>query len=465
MMRKRKGEGVFMKILHYSLGLSPYRSGGMTKYCMDLMAEQIGNGHDVYLLWPGRFGITNNTRLKKGEKTINGTTYEYFEIINPLPVALDQGVLYPELFIKETNRKLYESFLAENQFDMIHIHSLMGIHKEFFIAAKKLNIPVIFTAHDYYPMCPTVTFYKEEDSQVCSSCTGCYNCSAQALSLSKIRFLQSASYRKLKNTALIRQLRFIFRSSYHNFSKADEIKKHIPDQTTVNAYKKLRAYYRSILDSTDLIHFNSTVCQETYKKYIPLKKSVLLPVAHQGIEDFRMHKSFSKPLRMVYLASPYPFKGFNLLIEALDELWQEGFQDFSLTCFSHVGINRPYLHKRGSFASKELPSIFENTDLVVACSLWNETFGFTVAEAICYGVPVLISERMGAKDIVPEGGGIILSPDKDQIKNAIKSCTPHKLSQMNQAILDAPFHFGMKETSKKMEEIYRELIQEKMKNK
>lgn len=29
-----------MKILHYNLGLPPYRSGGLTKYSTDLMIEQ-----------------------------------------------------------------------------------------------------------------------------------------------------------------------------------------------------------------------------------------------------------------------------------------------------------------------------------------------------------------------------------------------------------------------------------------
>ena len=42
-----------MKILHYSLGFPPYRSGGLTKFCMDLMEQQIKDGHEVALLWPG----------------------------------------------------------------------------------------------------------------------------------------------------------------------------------------------------------------------------------------------------------------------------------------------------------------------------------------------------------------------------------------------------------------------------
>ena len=52
-----------MNILHYSLGFPPYRTGGMTKFCMDLMKQQIKDGDDVALLWPGQMGF-----LKKSMK-------------------------------------------------------------------------------------------------------------------------------------------------------------------------------------------------------------------------------------------------------------------------------------------------------------------------------------------------------------------------------------------------------------
>ena len=41
-----------MNILHYTLGLPPYRSGGLTKYSLDLMLEQISEGHTLSLLYP-----------------------------------------------------------------------------------------------------------------------------------------------------------------------------------------------------------------------------------------------------------------------------------------------------------------------------------------------------------------------------------------------------------------------------
>lgn len=49
-----------MKILHYALGFPPYRSGGLTKYCIDLLLAQKAAGHDVAMMWPGAFSFSGH---------------------------------------------------------------------------------------------------------------------------------------------------------------------------------------------------------------------------------------------------------------------------------------------------------------------------------------------------------------------------------------------------------------------
>ena len=55
-----------MKILHYALGFPPYRTGGLTKYCIDLMLTQVEQGHEVALLWPGQITIVKFIREETG---------------------------------------------------------------------------------------------------------------------------------------------------------------------------------------------------------------------------------------------------------------------------------------------------------------------------------------------------------------------------------------------------------------
>ena len=38
-----------MRILHLSLGLPPFRTGGLNRYCADLMQQQVEDGQDVLL--------------------------------------------------------------------------------------------------------------------------------------------------------------------------------------------------------------------------------------------------------------------------------------------------------------------------------------------------------------------------------------------------------------------------------
>ena len=47
-----------------------------------------------------------------------------------------------------------------------------------------------------------------------------------------------------------------------------------------------------------------------------------------------------------------------------------------------------------------MKNIFDVTDLLVVPSQWYETFGYTVLEALSYGVPVQVTDKVGAKDLV-----------------------------------------------------------------
>ena len=80
-----------MKILHYSLGFPPYRTGGLTKYVIDLAKEQVMEGHNVSLIWPGEIKIIGRKNRIKKRPSVYGINS--FEIINPLPVSYDEGIV------------------------------------------------------------------------------------------------------------------------------------------------------------------------------------------------------------------------------------------------------------------------------------------------------------------------------------------------------------------------------------
>ncbi len=83
-----------------------------------------------------------------------------------------------------------------------------------------------------------------------------------------------------------------------------------------------------------------------------------------------------------------------------------------------------------------MEKIFDETDVLVAPSIWYETFGFTVLEALSYGVPVIISGNVGAKDILADGVGIVIEDiTSEKLCDVLQNITPDKLSAMNKTVV------------------------------
>ena len=421
-----------MKILHYALGFPPYRSGGLTKLCVDLMVQQAKEGHTVAMLWPGQMGFFNQkVAIKKHENVkLSGQDILSFEVINPLPVSFDEGIADIAAFTKNVGAEAYRRLLDNFQPDVIHVHTLMGLHKSFLEAAKDKKIRLVFTAHDFFPICPKVTMFRHGSVCDCvQTCENCGICNATALSLNKIKILQSPIYRELKDSKIVKKLRKQHRDGYLSESTANDT---VAPVGSADDYKKLRNYYYSLLKLMDMIHYNSSVTKRVYESVFDLPNSCIVVITHSDIKDNRKVKDYSNDcLRIRYLGPQSGAKGYQLLESALDKLWDVQ-QNFFLDVHFEPMKSAPYIKSHERYSYAELEKIFDETDVLVAPSIWYETLGFTVLEAVRYGVPVIISGNVGAKDILEEGAGIVIeniSPEK--LCAALQGLTFDKLKQMN----------------------------------
>lgn len=424
-----------MRILHYSLGFPPYRSGGMTKFCMDLMQEQKKLGHDISLLWPGEIKLFGKTVAVKdrGQYQEIGS----YEIINPLPVSYDEGIIAVDAFTASCDMGVYVDFLKKAKPDVVHLHTLIGLHKEFLEAAQSLGIRTVFTVHDFYAVCPKVTMFRSD--AVCPTaddCENCPKCNLTALSLNKITALQSPLYRYLKDSSFVKKLRKHHRDQYLN----GDIGKRAEDtgeiKNSSEEYKKLRNFYGQMLSKIDMIHYNSSLTKDTFEHFFSHRHTAVISISHSDIKDNRKKKEFGDQLRLTYLGPQGEAKGYFRLKKALDALWEQR-KDFILNVFFTPSEPAPYLQEHGRYAYSELEAIFDKTDLLVTPSIWYETFGYTTLEALSYGVPVMVSDTVGAKDIIPEGCGIIVKDMSPRnIMNTLNDLTKEDLVSMNRNILE-----------------------------
>lgn len=426
-----------MRILHYFLGFPPYRSGGLTKFATDMMTAQAERGDEVYALWPGRMSLmpvflhTPGKKVKIKKRGIAGGVISC-EIINPLPVSLDEGIGDCKAYMEECDKNIYLKFLKDIKPEVIHIHTLMGLHKEFMEAANELGIKVVFTSHDYFGLCPKVTLYRDGD--VCEGepgCEHCVQCNRNPLSLKKIALLQSPLYRGLKNSPLVKLLRKRHRNNFYSDTDlenagSDKMHPEAGIHEATSEYRSLRTYYIEMYKRMNVIHFNSTLTQSIYQRFFEPQESRVISITHKDIGDNRhINKwEYSEKLRMTMLASARTFKGFQVLQRALDEMWAEGNRSFVLKLYKAVNNPSEYMEiDSDGFSYEDLGMVMANTDVLVAPSVWYETFGFTVLEALSYGVPVIVSDNVGAGDIVGDGGIVVKAGDVTELKSAIQSLT------------------------------------------
>ncbi len=383
-----------MKILHYFLGFPPYRSGGLPKYVIDLMNEQIKNEDEVFALWPGKMDITSHkVKIKKCKKIGKINSYE---LINPLPVPLLNGIQNVEFYTLPCDENVYKNFLEKVKPNVIHIHTLMGIHYEFIKVAKELKIKTVFTTHDYFGICPKVNLLRND--KVCDgNLEFCSDCNKTAFSIKKIKIMQSRTYRMIKTTPLFKYIKKLNSKKSSN----NESFSGVSSKNEIEKYDKLRKYYLNILKNIDTIHYNSNVSKQIYEKFYKFENSKVVSITHSNISDNKEIRKYGKKLRISYLGPTKKYKGFYILLDALDELYDD--DNLELNIYYETSEVRDYLKKNNKYEYNKLGEVLSNADIVVVPSLWYETFGFTVAEALSYGVPVIVTKNVGAKDVLEDG--------------------------------------------------------------
>lgn len=439
-----------MKILHYALGFPPYRSGGLTKYVYDLMLGQAEEENDVSMLWPGRYSVKQSVQsVKYSQRGALGS----YELFNPLPVPLLSGIERIELYTQHGDIELYTEVLKSISPQVIHMHTLMGIHLAFLQAAHNLEIPVVYTTHDYFGLCPKANLFFQ--GQVCNAMEDkkCSRCNVGAISYKKIRMMQSYPYQVFKEPMKRLQLKRILKQSNRTENRSmDE------DKVSVRSYDSLLSYYKKAFSLVRFFHFNSSLSKQVYCAH--LQESHLdgevITITHRNIEDHRNRKMLNDPICFAFLGDAREDKGFNLLIKALDCLLEEGYR-FRLNVYGNVSLKRSYLCEAGQYRYSDLEEIFQKTDALIVPSVWPETFGFVAIEAKSHAVPVIMTTNVGAKDCFTDGiDAVITEAEPEQLELGIKRVLDDKnlLVSMNEEIMEEPFPFSHTKHVKKILDVY-----------
>jgi glycosyltransferase involved in cell wall biosynthesis len=138
-------------------------------------------------------------------------------------------------------------------------------------------------------------------------------------------------------------------------------------------------------------------------------------------------------IELIFVGQLVHRKGLDVLLEALDPLWDQ--QPGLLLTIVGTGQESASLRRRveaagingrvcfeGTLTADKIPQRIAQADALVLPSRW-DGWGLVVNEALSVGVPVLVSDRCGAADLVQTGvnGWVFRSEDSSDLQRCLQA--------------------------------------------
>ena len=392
--------------------------GGVTVYLKNLIERLINEKYEIYFLSSGNeYNIFKREVYINKTKNIFGEKVKTFKIVNsPVIAPARWGVKNVENIISNDKLKiiLKNFILKYGPFDVIHFHNLEGLSlncldlKKDFVSTK-----FIFTFHNYVPVCPTVSYFREDIHKVCEKNNGdiCIKC---------IKNL--TKNKDYINEPVKRGL------GYKNGWK---IYKYVNKYKIFEKYKKI--WLKEInLDNQIIYESSYRKYKERFKKKINENIDVILCVSRctkrivleNGFNDKKIKVSYigtkvaenikykspnnDQKLNIAYLGYANEQKGYYFFIDALSKLPIEyrkrlnvliaakdskcDFIQNQLKNYNKIEIYNGYTHDN-------LEKILENIELGIVPVLWEDNLPQIAIEFIAKGVPILCSDYCGFYDL------------------------------------------------------------------
>ena len=238
-------------------------------------------------------------------------------------------------------------------------------------------------------------------------------------------------------------------SLFQLMAKAYPDSKDLKDDLPVHSQQMLDCYQQE-RDLADYItHASSFSGDCLLKAGVPSDKLVKIPYGVQdSFSDDAVAPIAHQGVRFAYVGRIMLRKGVPFLLEAFSKL---GSSDINSTAELHLygwgGLsdesaieNNPSVFRHGAIAHTEMPKELAKMDVLVLPSIV-EGFGLVVLEAMRRGMPVIVSDQVGASDIVVDGesGFVVPAGDSTLLAEAMKFFidNPSQISVMGKAAKNA----------------------------
>ncbi|MDI9617669.1 glycosyltransferase family 4 protein [Methanothermobacter sp.] len=394
-----------MKICLISSLYPPQILGGAEIVVEKLAKELVKGGNEVFV-------ITTNNKKEPLYETLNGVKVYRLPLNIYSITEFHRHHMFKRLLwqlIDLINIKAYKEvkkILKKEEPHILHLHNYRGLSPLVFRALRNLKIPLIFTAHDYSPICIRSNLLNG-NGEICyrkNPACKLYNAIQSTIMGDKVDVVTAPSkfvLDKLEAEGLFRNAKKIVIPN--------------PIEYTPKRYKKT-------YDTIDILFVGS------------LSK-------HKGPDI--LIKSFKK------------VDGDNLRLHIVGSGPMEG----ELRKLAEDD-NRIKFH--GFLRGEELQSLYRMANVSVLPSIWYEAFGMVIIESFTNSVPVVASNIGGIPEIIVDNyNGFLFKPKNvDELSGILENLiNPSILRNLEKGAYQSSKLFDVELTTKEIRCIYNEVVQ------
>ncbi|MDX1393417.1 MAG: glycosyltransferase [Gemmatimonadota bacterium] len=333
----------------------------------------------------------------------------------------------------------FAATLDEVRPDVVHVNHLVDLSPGFLTLAREAGAAVVLTAHDFWLPCPRITLQRP-DGSLCGGPEGGRACATHCLA--------------------------------NGGEAADE---------AVNRLRLRALYFRRLLDIPDRLLCPSRYVAEWFEGW-GIESGRMQPVANGiRIPERKPPRPRSTVgdgrLTIAILGAVVRHKGHATVVEALARAGVEA------DLYVHGPLGDPELvaeirsaaraipgvslHVCGPYEPRDLSLLLEGVDLLVAPSVWPETFCLVIREALVRGIPA-ITTRLGAlPDAIEHGvnGFLYDHDDPDELAGLFERLAgePHLLDVLGDGAAATAVP-GLDEHADRVRRIYIEALETRTSN-
>lgn len=407
-----------MRILYVTHLFLPRFSGGTEVLTFQVAREMQRRGHEVEVLacedWQGATPVAGTDDVYEGVPVHR----------LKLNAAMGRDPLRAQYHFPAVEDYLLPRLRARRP-DLVHAHHFGHVTTAVATAAYRLGIPVIFTATDFWLICPTSQLLRYDQS-LCNGPTNIAKC-AKCVATT---YRRARPYRKLLGAVP----EPLFNFAAHHL--APPLAALGPARALASLVARAE-WNRQVAQKFARMLVASRFMQEKFiENGLPAEKMELLGFGIDTTWAANLPpRRLGSPLRIGFIAALAPHKGAHVLVEAFRRL--HAASKARLDIYGRLDFAPPYgdelqaatrgvegIRFRGSFPHQEIARVLGEMDVLVIPSVWYENSPLVLLTALAARLPVIVSDMGGLTELVRDGesGLVVRAGDAEALAAALGRC-------------------------------------------